>query len=209
VTIAFTTMHERAPALAPISVERTDAALVPLLQRRDPVAAALAWRRFSPFVGGAVRRMLGPARDEEDVVQDVFLRFFTTVVRLRDPALVRSFLFGICVRVVRKEIRRRGRRGRLGTLVFTEGERHSESGDPDAREALRRLGAIVETLRDDTRAVFVARVIERKALADVARQHGVSISTVQRRLTRATSRVSASIKRDPLLASYLGARALS
>ena len=54
-----------------------------------------------------MRRLLGPDRDIEDLSQEVFLRFFAAVPRLREPEAVRSFLFGICVRVTRRERRAR------------------------------------------------------------------------------------------------------
>src|SRR4051812_45657335 len=88
-------------------VDADDALLVLRLQRNEKDAPALVWKRFAPKVRAMVRRLLGPSGDEDDVVQEVFIRFFASVRRLREPALVRSFLLGIGVHVVRKEIPRR------------------------------------------------------------------------------------------------------
>ena len=50
----------------------------------------------------------------------------------------------------------------------------------------------------------MARTIEKLTLAEVAQIHGMSISTAQRRLTRAAKRVAALVRRDPALVQLAG-----
>jgi RNA polymerase sigma-70 factor (ECF subfamily) len=191
-------------------VDADDAALVLALQRGEAGAGALAWRRFAPMVRATVRRMLGPGRDEDDVVQDVFLGFFSNVRRLREPSLVRSFLFGICVRAVRKEIRRRKLRSWLrlaGSAVEdVAADWPAEADDPEAREAVRRFYALLDGLRGESRSLLVVRFLEGKELTEVARLHGMSLSTVQRKLARAVELVTARVRQDPVLAAYVSPR---
>jgi RNA polymerase sigma-70 factor, ECF subfamily len=191
-------------------VDADDAALVLGLQANEPGAAALVWRRFVPMVRATVRRMLGPGRDEDDVVQEVFLRFFGAVRRLREPALVRSFLFGICVRTVRKEIRRRKLRSWLrlaGDVVDDLAvDWPAVAGDAEAREAIRRFYAVLDSLRGESRSLVVVRFLEGKELTEVARLHGMSLSTVQRKLTKAVARVTSLVRQDPALAAYVSVR---
>jgi RNA polymerase sigma-70 factor (ECF subfamily) len=191
-------------------VDADDAALVLALQAKEARAASLAWRRFVPMVRATVRRMLGPGRDEDDVVQEVFLRFFECVGRLREPTLVRSFLFGICVRTVRKEIRRR----KLRSWLRLAGDAVDDlavdwpavAGDPEARQALRRFYGLLDGLRGESRSLLVVRFLEGKELTEVARLHGMSLSTVQRRLAKAVARVTALVRQDPALSVYVSAR---
>jgi RNA polymerase sigma-70 factor (ECF subfamily) len=190
-------------------VDADDAALVVRLQQRQPNAAALAWRRFHPMVRATVRRLLGPGRDEDDVVQEVFLRFFGAVPRLREPELVRGFLFGVCVRTVRKEIRRRKLRSWLRLADRVEDlpvDWPAVSGDAEARQALRRFYALLDGFRGETRSLLVVRFLEGKELAEVARLHGISVSTVQRKLGKAVARLTALIRQDPALSDYVSAR---
>src|SRR5687767_8818427 len=84
-----------------------DAALARALGEGSPWAEEVAWDRFSPLVRGMLRRSLGPGAEVEDATQEVFIRFFQKVARLRDAAALRSFLIGIAVRVVRKQLRMR------------------------------------------------------------------------------------------------------
>jgi RNA polymerase sigma-70 factor (ECF subfamily) len=187
-------------------VDADDALLVLRLQRNEADAAALAWKRFAPKVRAMVRRLLGPSRDEDDVVQEVFIRFFASVRRLREPALVRSFLLGIGVRVVRKEIRRRKVRSWLRLAGDEPVDWPAVAGDPEAREALRRFYALLDRLRGESRSLFVVRFLEGRELTEVAALHGMSVSTVQRKLGRAVARMTALVREDPALSAYVSAR---
>lgn len=181
-------------------VRETDQALVEALRRGDPRAELAAWNRFSPRVDGTLRRLLGPEAEREDLLQEVFIRFFRRIDTLREPAAVGGFLTGICVHVVQAEIARR-RRHRWLRLTATGDapEAVAPHQNADAREAVARYYRQLEKLGARDRSIFVARTIEGLTLLEVAALHGLSVSTTQRRLGRATKRVAALIRRDPLL----------
>ena len=88
----------------------SDVALVEALRRGEPQAELAAWNRFATGVDQTLRRLLGPGPDREDLLQEVFIRFFRRIGTLREPTAVRGFLTGICIHVVRAEITRRQRR---------------------------------------------------------------------------------------------------
>ena len=88
----------------------TDVALVEALRRGEARAELAAWNRFAVGVDQTLRRLLGPGPDREDLLQEVFIRFFRRVGSLREPTAVRGFLTGICIHVVRGEIARLKRR---------------------------------------------------------------------------------------------------
>jgi RNA polymerase sigma-70 factor (ECF subfamily) len=183
-----------------------DAAVVAALRQGDAGADLAAWNRFSPSVDATVRRLLGPAPDaeREDLVQEVFIRFFRGVRRLREPAAVRGFLVGICLRVVRGEIAARRRRSWLRlTPTGDTPERAGDERDDEAREAVRRYYRVLDRLPGQERSIFVARTIEGLTLDEVARAHEISVSTAQRRIERATERVTRLVQRDPLLARFV------
>ena len=75
-------------------------------------------------------------------------------------------------------------------------------GADRAREALRRLYAILDQLDDAGRLTFVLRHIEGIELTEVADALGVSLATAKRRLAKVTARVLAMVERDPLLPEY-------
>jgi RNA polymerase sigma-70 factor (ECF subfamily) len=184
-----------------------DAALVLALRRGEPRAELEAWNRFAPRVDATLRRLLGPGpRDERaDLLQEVFIRFFDRVSTLREPAAVRGFLTGICLRVVSAELAARRRRSWLRLTRTGEApEGPAGERDDEAREAVRRYYRLLDQLRGEDRSIFVARTIEGLTLEEVAELHGVSVSTAQRRIERATERMGLLVSRDPLLAAFAG-----
>ncbi len=183
-----------------------DARLVLALRRGEARAELEAWNRFSPGVDGTLRRLLGPGPGDEraDLLQEVFLRFFRRVGTLREPAAVRGFLTGICLYVVRGEIAARRRRSWLRlTSTGDTPEPAAGARDDESREAVRRYYRLLDRLSGEERSIFVARTLEGLTLEEVATLHGVSVSTAQRRIERATSRMALLVRRDPLLVGFV------
>lgn len=181
----------------------------------DAHAVEVVWDRYASLIRGLLRRSVG--RDGvEDLLQDVFLKFFQSVPTLRDPSALRSFLIGISVRVAMSELRRRRVR-RWVTLLgwdFTaESSAAPSTGsvidpvaparDDDAREAIARLYTLLGALDPETRLLFTLRYVEGLELTDIADALDVSLATVKRRLSKVSTRVHALAVRDERLAEYL------
>lgn len=195
----------RGSATGEPSGEPTDAAIAESLRRGERQAELEAWNRFSPGAAQTLARLLGPGPDREDLLQEVFLRFYKRIRTLREPAAVRGFLFGICLRVVQGEIASRNRRRWLHLTATGDAPDTAVPGpDIEGRAAIARYYALLERLGKSERSIFVSRTIEQLTLAEVAEAHGVSISTAQRRLARATKRVAALVRGEPTLMRFTG-----
>jgi RNA polymerase sigma-70 factor, ECF subfamily len=180
-----------------------DATFVIRFRNQEAGAGEALWQRFLPDVRAIVRRLWGPKPEQDDLVQEVFLRFFMVVGRLRKAESVRSFIFGICVRVVNEEIRRRMFRRWLSITPASVPHLPTiEGGDHDAREAVRRLYDVLDSIGGQARSLYVVRHIEGKELTEVASVHGISLSSAQRKLARVEKRVAAMVENDPLLSEY-------
>jgi RNA polymerase sigma-70 factor (ECF subfamily) len=177
-----------------------DVALVEALRAGAPGAELAAWNRFSASVDRTLRRLIGPGPDREDLLQEVFLRFFRRIGTLREAGAVRGFLTGICIHVVHAEIFSRRRRRWL-RLTFSGDlpEAPVHPADGDAREAVARYYRLLDGLSSKDRSLFVARTIEGLTLEEVAAVHSVSVSTAQRKIRRAAQRIAIQVRRDPLL----------
>ncbi len=162
-----------------------------------------ACRLLRPFVDRTVLRLLGPDRDREDLIQEVFLRFFRRVATLRDPDALRPFVFGIAARVVKRELRRRWFTPWAKQPAQGGDSEDASASDPLARTAVARLFGVLGAVSAEDRSLFVARYVEEMDLEAVAAAHGMSFSTARRRLDRAWKRVSVRALRDPFLGSYL------
>lgn len=170
----------------------------------DPGAHTAIWDRYHPLVRRVLRRAMGPGHDVEDQVQEVFLRFYRNRAHLRNPSALRSFLFGISLRVAASEIRSRRIRGWLRLTPDGVLDEHpAPHADAEAREAVKRLYAILDRLDTSSRLAFVLHYIEGLELLEVASALDVSLATVKRRLARVSARVWAAAQGDRLLIDYL------
>ena len=168
-----------------------------------PDAAGRAWTTFSPIVLRILRRYLGSGPDQQDLLQEVFIRLFSRIRELRDRGALRTFILNICLGVANNELRRRRVRRRLGlTDTGTLPDRPIGAADFEARQALARCRRLLDGLGDDDRALFVLRYVEKLELAEVAVALGWSLSKTKRRLPRVTARVTRLMQRDPALAEY-------
>ena len=184
----------------------SDVALVEALRAGDPRAELAAWNRFALGVDKTLRRLIGPGPDREDLLQEVFIRFFRRVGTVREPSAVRAFLTGICIHVVRGEIARRRRKRWLSLTATGEiPDTTARFPDLDGREAVNRYYTLLDKLGGKDRSLFVARTIEGLTLDEVAAAHDVSVSTAQRRINRASKRIALLVRRDSVLAAFVAA----
>jgi RNA polymerase sigma-70 factor (ECF subfamily) len=129
-----------------------DGALARSLLEGRRTAALEAWRRFQPAVELTLRRMLGPGNDLEDLVQEVFLRFFDSLRGLRNVESVRAFITGIAIRRAQEEIRRRTVRRRLSHLIPSFLRPRVVEPDPQSRDAIARLYRALDALTVEERS---------------------------------------------------------
>jgi RNA polymerase sigma-70 factor (ECF subfamily) len=181
----------------------SDSELATLARDKDPRAATLVWDRYAGLVSGVLYRTLGPGHDIEDLLQDVFIGFFRNVGSLRDTTSLRPFLVGIAMRTALTELRKR--RVRRWLRLSTDGvlpDVPSAEGDPRAKEAVRRLYAVLDELSDRERLAFVLRHAEGHELTETASLLGVSLATVKRVLHRAEALVESRAQEDDVLCAW-------
>jgi RNA polymerase sigma-70 factor (ECF subfamily) len=188
--------------------ELDDAMLASLAADGHTRAHTAIWDRYGPLVRSIMRRSIGPGNEVEDLVQEVFLRFYRNLALLRNPAALRSFIFAISFRVAISELR--SRRVRKWLRFTDDGRlqapttRFVSPADFEAREAVSGLYAILERLEAKDQMAFVLYYVEGLELTEVAEALGVSLATIKRRLGRVSSRVFAMAESDRRLLEYLG-----
>jgi RNA polymerase sigma-70 factor (ECF subfamily) len=188
----------------PVEERPEDHRLALALIEGEPWAAAATWNKLAPMVFRLLHRMLGPDADAEDLTQEVFLRVFSKVRGLRNPAALTSFVFSVALRTLKSELRRRRVR-RVFALTDCD-EVHDRAVDPldaEARQSLGRFYAILDHLSAVDRAAFVFRHVEGMKLEEIGEALGISLATVKRRLDRAGQTVSRHVEREPALSAYL------
>lgn len=164
-----------------------------------------AVRLHGACVRAVVVRNLGRGANIEDVVSDVFLRFFERAHHIRHAHAVRTYLVAIAQNTVRNEIRRRQRHREFfddcdATLAIAN---LSARDNPMAHAALHQLAAILERLHEEDRQAYILREIVGLDVLKVARRLGISKSTTQRRIRAAGEFVRKSAARSALLSHYM------
>lgn len=182
-----------------------EAALVAALVAKEPAAAGAAWDLYAPLVRGLLWQSLAVGADVEDLTQDVFLHLFRRVADLRDPNALRSFVVGITIRVAKSELRRRRVRRWLHLTDTGDVPDEPDAGaDHAAREALRRVYAILDKVDDESRLAFVLRYVQGLELTEVATALDISLATTKRRIAHVHERIAVHARGDASLAPFVG-----
>jgi len=150
--------------------------------RADIQWVARVYRDNYRFVWRTLARLGVPEHALEDALQDVFIVLHRRRGEFEGRASVRTWLYGIALRVARR-VRERVRRRR--TMPFLD-DQASGGADPERvsiqRQALTRLDAALAELSDEQREVFVLFEIEGLDAKSVANVVGVGRNTVYSRL---------------------------
>jgi RNA polymerase sigma-70 factor (ECF subfamily) len=130
-----------------------------------------------------VRRMTGNDADAEDLTQEIWIRVIRGIVRVRDGARLRGWLFGIARRALMDRLRREYAAPSaadvdLGTLA-------AEPEPIDSEADLASLEAALETLPVVERDVLTLFYLRDLSLAELADTLGVPVGTIKSRLFRA------------------------
>jgi RNA polymerase sigma-70 factor (ECF subfamily) len=181
----------------------TDAELGEALVAGDSTANAAAFVRFFPVVYGIARRIIGPFGEVEDAVQEVFVRFFGSVRRLRAPDALRAYVITLASRTLSHERRRRRKKMREAP----DGESmDARAGAVDVnaetKNAWLRLERLLDRLQPRERRTFLLHHVEGMNAAEIALALGVSVPTVRRSLAHARERIDTWAQRDAFLAEY-------
>jgi RNA polymerase sigma-70 factor (ECF subfamily) len=160
-----------------------DELLVIRCQLGDPEAFDALIARWYPPLWRYVRRMAGRDEDAQDVLQDVWLRVFRGIARLRDGARLRGWLFGIARRTLMDRLRRA-----YAAPVLTDvdpGDLVAEAEPVDAEADLAALDAGLDALPAGDRELLTLFYLRDLSLAELAEALAVPIGTVKSRLFRA------------------------
>ncbi len=149
--------------------------------------------QFHEDIAATVVAMLGPGPEVDDVVQEVFIRFYEALPRFRGEARVSTFLKRIAINRSLDELRRRKRMLArfLSRDAQPEMEERGTEGDEEVerRERSALVHRAIQTLPPKHRAVVVLRLIEGYSTEETAEMLGIAYGTVLSRLNRARGKL--------------------
>ncbi|MDB5581676.1 MAG: polymerase subunit sigma-24 [Bradyrhizobium sp.] len=171
---------------------------------KDPATERLYAEFRAPLIRFFLRRVRDPA-DAEDLTQDVFSR----LLRQQDSegvADISGFIFQIAINLLRDRARRAQVRneamlsdvhpGRVDEIAAE----FVEDRDPErvllAREGVGQVVRVLAELSERTRDIYVLFRLEKMKQRDIATLYGISQSTVEKEVMRATLHLATRFKRE-------------
>jgi RNA polymerase sigma-70 factor (ECF subfamily) len=150
-------------------------------------------------------RVMGSNRHVDDLVQDAFLEIFRSLASFRGESSLATYVDRITTRVAYRHLERRGERPmHLEAVPELVADESSPERRAAARDAARRLYAILDRLEPKYRIAYALHEIDGRDVREVAAMTEVSTVAAKNRIVRARRRVEESARRDPVLAAFLG-----
>lgn len=163
------------------------------------------FRRQKQRVHATLYRILGSNSEIDDLIQDTFIEIFRSLPSFRGDALLSTWVDRIAVRVAYGHIaRRKPETVRLSLVPETPAEGADAEDRAVAREAARRLYAILDRIEPNQRIAYTLVVIDGRPLPEVAKIMNASVVTTKVRAWRAAKIVEKRAQHDALLATFVG-----
>ncbi|MFK8004009.1 MAG: RNA polymerase sigma factor [Polyangiales bacterium] len=145
-----------------------------------PLVFEEVFRRWAPYVGGILSRLVGPGAHVDDLVQNVFIDVHRGLSGLQEPQALRSWLTTITVRRARKYLGRKRLRRFVG--LDTVAEIADPGILPERRASVVAAYRVLDKVKPEERIAWTLRRVEGETLIEVARICGCSRSTADRRI---------------------------
>lgn len=163
------------------------AALPPCAHAEERVDFDAIYRAHFGFVWRSARRLGVREGSLDDVVQEVFVVVHRRLASFEGRSSLKTWLFGITLRVVRDH-RRSARRTDHTEELDPDAMRATGAGpseDAEKAEAVRVLHEILDQMDDERREVFVMAELEQLTMPEVADALGINLNTAYARLRAA------------------------
>jgi RNA polymerase sigma-70 factor (ECF subfamily) len=145
------------------------------------------YRDHFAFVWRSARRLGVRDASLDDVVQEVFVIVHRRLGDFEARSTLRTWLFGITLRVARDHRRSAVRKSPEGSV--DPDTLHASSPGPgesiEKAEAVRLLHAILDEMDDDRREILVMAELEQMSMPDIAGTLGINVNTAYARLRAA------------------------
>lgn len=177
-------------------------------QSGDEAAFRELFLKHRQDVTRVVYRSLGPSADLEDVVQDVFVHVYRSLLSFRGESKFSTWLYRLATNVARMHLRKARSRPRFAHVEVPDRPVDSDS-QPAGEEAVDRDGRVralyevLGTLTDKKREVLVLHDLEGKTASEIAELVGAPVLTVRTRLFYARKELYAALSQNDRLKGVL------
>jgi RNA polymerase sigma-70 factor (ECF subfamily) len=172
-----------------------------LSKRPEPGEFEQVFQEHAPYVWRLLGRLGVPSSDIPDVAQEVFLVVHRQLGDFNGRSSVRTWIYSICVFVVRNSTRKRLRRREQLQPDLPDERATSEDAPDDAlrrKHARQMLSEALAELNAEQREVFVLYELEELSITNIAEMLERPESTIYSRLAVARRALRAAFARMSL-----------
>jgi RNA polymerase sigma-70 factor (ECF subfamily) len=189
---------EEATGLPAPASESAPAATAPRDPLRPTPKFETVFSELAPYVMRMLPRLGIAPSDVEDVCQEVFVTVHAKLPGFEGRSAVRTWVYGICLRVASNHRDRAYRRREQPRAEMpTQSAPPRQERDLSEQRTLLQLDAALGALLPAQREAFVLHAIEELDVKEIAEVQGVSKFTVYARLYAARKHLQASFATDP------------
>jgi RNA polymerase sigma-70 factor, ECF subfamily len=185
--------------------EDKDRPLVDRAQAGDREALGELFVRHSHAVRRLLAGVIGPTNELDDLVQEVFIQVFKSLPSFRGDARFSTWLHQVTMYAAYNHLRR-PRRVVLADpeeLAAASAEGEAPQARLHGRETMRRLNAILDTIKPKKRIAFILFAVEGYSIGEVSEMVGAPVPTVKSRVWFARRELRKKARRDPVLGQVL------
>lgn len=154
------------------------------------------YEEYFDLVWRSLRRLGVAPAGVDDALQDVFVVVHRRLSEFEQRSSLKTWIFGITLRVA-SEHTRRGRR--VERTIALDAELRDHAPDPHEqrvqREAAELLYRVLDELDADKRAAFVLAELEEMTIAEIATAVGANVNTVSSRVQAARRQFESALRR--------------
>jgi len=156
----------------------------------DLAAMESIYEMFKGPVFGLLYRYAQNRAATEDLLQDVFLKVFTHMARVREAATFPGWIFRITLNTAYSHLRqKRVLNARLVPLGDVENRVEETASEPVEQDLRGPLEEAIQTLPPRLRSVFVLHDVQGYKHEEIARRLGCAVGTSKSQLFKARIRV--------------------
>ena len=158
------------------------------------------YKAHMPRVIGAIRGVLGPCDEIEDVVQTAFIEIFRSLESFEGRSKLSTWIHRVAVNVAYQHIRQKQRNRRVvldnspDQALFTRLQSQDQLRLVEDRETIKRVFGILDQVSKKKRLVWILRELFGLSREEVAEFLDIPVNTVRSRLLAA--------RRELLVISY-------
>lgn len=172
------------------------------LVERSSKAASAFHQNYGRLINRLVWRLLGADPDHDDVVNQVYVNILESIGSLRSPESLKSWVTGVVINTVRREIYKRKFR-RLFSLVPDYSKNEVVASSPEKGVAIRRFYELLGRIGVERRIVLLLNLVEGYTLNEIASMCRISVPTAKRRFQSGKKRFCELAKSEPLFTEWL------